>query len=260
MDQPASHGEARREAGPPSGTCAEGAESRRDVEVALLEAPTLRDYLDDFAMRAGRHLGPGTDVSITLRHARRDRLAAASSERAARCDQVEHATGAGPCLTAIETMQVVLVPDIAAEGRWSTWRDAALDAGDRASAGLPAHVADGVDVALNLYSATLAAWDGPLLLAADTYAQQVATTVGLALQVARLGDARDDDEAALRELRGINRLLVSALTRDDASATELAARLRGIARGGTTDPEADVRAVIEAVVGTPRQDQAGESR
>ena len=49
------------------------------VETRLLEAPTVRDYLDDFALRAGRHLGSRIEVSISLRHAGQDRLVASSS-------------------------------------------------------------------------------------------------------------------------------------------------------------------------------------
>lgn len=200
------------------------------VEVHLLDAPTLRDYLDDYALRAGRHLGSDTDVSISLRHAGRDRLAASSSDRAARCDLVEYATGAGPCITAMDLMQVVLVPDILGDTRWESWRRAALDEGYRSGAGVPAHVAEDVEVVLNLYAERLDAWDGPAILRADAYAQQVAVTVGLCLQVSRLAAADADARSAVRELESLTALVVQAVAHDESRAPDLLRRVRDAAR------------------------------
>jgi hypothetical protein len=134
--------------------------------------------------------------------------------RAARCDEVEYAAGAGPCVTALDTMQVVLVPDIAADPRWPEWRAAALAAGFRSAAGVPAHVADGVEVALNLYAEDPAHLDRSLLVRADAYLQHVAVTIDLCLQVAHLTTAHADDQGRLRELEAINRLVVAAVTDD----------------------------------------------
>jgi uncharacterized protein YgfB (UPF0149 family) len=217
---------------------------RQIVETRLLEAPTLRDYLDEFAMRAGRHLGIDTELCISLRHAGADRLAASSSDRAARCDVVEYAAGAGPCVTAMDLMRVVLVPDIAADTRWPEWRQAALDEGFRSAAGVPAHVADDVEIVLNLYADHLDAWDASTVVRADTYAQQVALTIGLCLEVSRLTTAHADAQESLRELQQINRLVVAAITDDEGAAAELMTRLHEVVRTGSTHAEADVRGII----------------
>jgi hypothetical protein len=227
------------------------------VERRLLEAPTLRDYLDEFAMRAGRHLGPDTEVCITLRHAGSDRLAASSSDRAARCDFVEYAAEAGPCIAAADGMTVILVQDIGRDERWPEWRAAALAEGFRSAAGVPAHVADGVEIVLNLYAQGVDVWDGPLLLRADTYAQQVALTVGLCLEVARLTTAHADAQQALRELQLINRLVVSALTDDEGAAAELTARVHDVVESGSTTAQAEVRTIIREVVGSRSGGGAG---
>jgi hypothetical protein len=233
------------------------------LEARLLEAPTLRDYLDDFALRAGGQLGRDTEVCITMRHAGADRLVASSSDRAARCDEVEYATGTGPCLTAMDAMRVVLVPDIEADGQWPEWRQAALDEGFRSAAGVPAHVADGVEVVLNLYAERLDAWDAAAVLRADTYAQQVALTVGLCLEVAHLTTAHADGRGALRELQAINRLVVAAVTDDEDDAAELMRRLHEVVRGRSTHAESDVRGIIRDLaaartrrgLASPAQDQ-----
>ena len=224
-------------------------QSQTHVETRLLEAPTVRDYLDDFALRSGRHLGPHTDVSISLRHDGTNRLAASTSDRAARCDEVEYAVGAGPCITAMDLMQVVLVPDVLDDTRWESWRRAALDEGYRSGAGIPAHVADGVEVVLNLYSEAVDPWDADLILRADTYAQQVAVTVGLCLQVAQLTAAYADARSALNDLQRLNELVVRAVADDEAAAPELLRRVSDAARSGVADADVAVRAIIREVTG-----------
>ena len=227
--------------------------SQSHVERSLLEATTVRDYLDDFALRAGRHLGTTTEVSISLRHGGRDRLAASSSDRAARCDEVEYSTGAGPCITAMDLMQVVIVPDILDDTRWESWRRAALDDGFRAGAGVPAHVADGVEIVLNLYSEDLDPWDPALIVRADTYAQQVAVTVGLCLQVAHLSAAYADAQAAVRDLQRLNDLVVRAVAEDEAAAPELLRRVRDAAQPGDARADDAVRSILrEASAGGTR--------
>ncbi len=222
--------------------------TQQHLEQRLLAAPSVRDHLDDFALRAGRHLGTDTDVSITLRYAGRDRLAASSDPRAARCDEVEYSTGAGPCITAMDLMQVVLVPDILDDTRWEAWRRASLDEGYRAGAGVPAHVTDGVEIVLNLYAEHVDAWDRTAILRADTFAQHVAVTMGLCLEVARLSSAYADAQAALQDLQRLNALVVQAVTDDEAAAPELLRRVRDVP---PEDPAAaeTVRGILREVTG-----------
>lgn len=230
--------------------------SQTDVEMRLLEAPTVRDHLADFALRASRHLGSGTEVSISMRHAGTDRLVASSSGRATRCDEVEYRTGEGPCIAAMDLMQVVLVPDLVEESRWGPWRRASLDEGYRSGAGVPAHVADGVEVVLNLYSEQVDPWDADLIVRADTYAQQVAVTVGLCLQVAQLAAAYADAQAALRELERLTALVVAAVVDDGASAPALRDRIAEVARTAGPEAPAVVRSLLHEVTAGSRGPEA----
>jgi len=195
------------------------------VETLLLESGSVRDYLDEFALRASHRLGADTEVSITLRHDGADRLVAASSERAGHCDEVEHREQSGPCITAMDFLQVVLVPDIVEETRWSSWRNAALDAGFRSAAGMPAHVTEGAEIALNLYSEQPNRWDNELLVAADIYAQDVARTVRLCLQLAALTRSVADAQGA-RQARDAIEHAITATTQSGASVPDALERLR----------------------------------
>jgi hypothetical protein len=206
---------------------------RAELDLVILEARTVREHLDSFALRAANHLGPGTHCSVSLRHGGTDRLAATSSARSARCDEVEYATGAGPCISAMDLLGVVLVPDILAEGRWSTWRQVSLDEGFRSSVAVPARVRDDAEIALNLYSERVDPWDRSALVRADAYAQQMAATIALCLEVADLSRAVTD----LRQLSALQETLDRAIgvtmARRGCTAEEALASLRdeALARG-----------------------------
>ncbi|WP_298457424.1 ANTAR domain-containing protein [uncultured Cellulomonas sp.] len=227
-------------------------DARAELESLLLSTRTVREHLDDCADRAGHHLGAGTHCSVSLRHQGRDRLAATSSVRAQRCDQVEYDHGAGPCLTAMDGLQVVLVPDLLDDARWPVWRREAVDQGFRSAAAVPAHVAPGVDIALNLYSEQVDPWDRVLLTRADAYAQQVAASVALCLQVADLTERITDLQAARDAQATLDRAVGATMAHEGVGAETALARLRdrAVAEG------ADVRDVARALLGELGGDRA----
>ena len=220
-------------------------EVQGELETLLLEAPTVRDYLDDFALRASHRLGPETEVSISLRHRGHDRLAASSSPRAGECDTVEHTEQSGPCVTAMNLLQVVLVPDIVEESRWAPWRRAALDHGFRASAGIPAHVADGAEIALNLYSEQVDPWDASLLVRADIFAQDVARTVRLCLQIAQLTSASADARTAHEARSAIDRAVAVTMTQAPQGAADALEALRDTSLEQGADPHDVAQRLLE---------------
>ena len=162
------------------------ADPSSSVERELLRMKTLEAHLDDLALRASHHLGAGIDCSIILRHRGEDRRVASSTERAGRCDDAENAAGSGPCLTAMDELRTVLVPDVLAEERWPDWRHQVVESGYRSGAAFPVDLGDGADVAFNLYSNAVAPWTRPTVVHADVYAQQIGTVLALCLDVARL--------------------------------------------------------------------------
>jgi GAF domain-containing protein len=135
------------------------------------------DALAGYARLASDELGPDTHCSITLRSRGRLASVGSSDERAGHCDAVEVRTGEGPCVAAMEQLSGVLVPDLYPETRWPTWRSAALVAGFRSSAALPAFVDDDTTVALNLYSDDLDPWDRERLVGMDVVIGRIAEAV-----------------------------------------------------------------------------------
>jgi hypothetical protein len=67
-------------------------------------------------------------------------------------------TGRGPCLTAARKQIVVRIHDVADDGRWEEFRDAATQSGVGSMLCLPLHVDEEVMGTLSLYSATTRAF------------------------------------------------------------------------------------------------------
>ncbi|WP_199421767.1 GAF domain-containing protein [Actinotalea solisilvae] len=137
----------------------------------------MQTDIDEYARGAAARLGPSTFCSITLRYHGELGFVASSDERAKQCDMVEVRAGEGPCVEAMRTLQGVLVPDLHPDPRWPVWRQAALDAGFRSAAALPAVADDVTTVAINLYSDVLDPWAHEPLLAMDAYIQEIAEAI-----------------------------------------------------------------------------------
>jgi hypothetical protein len=143
----------------------------------------ISPYLHGYAMRAARHFGHGTQASITFRHHGAIVRAASSDDSSARCDQVEALTDDGPCVLAMDELRAVLVPRIDRDPRWVDWREQASTEGFVSGLAMPAQVAPGMDVAINLYSPVADPWDAKALTDADSYAQRIAHAMSLAIHL-----------------------------------------------------------------------------
>jgi hypothetical protein len=224
-------------------------DARPDLEALLIESRTVREHLDDFAARAGGHLAPGTHCSIALRHHGHDRLATSTGPRAASCDEVEFRSGQGPCVTAMDELQVVLVPEVAEDSRWPAWRSQTAQVGFRSSAAVPAHVAEGAEIALNLYSDRVDPWTADALRRADTYAQTIARTVGLCLQVADLTDQVQDLEQAVAARDVINQAVGVVMATNGCTAAEALEILRSAGTNRNIDMVEVASALVHGVTG-----------
>ncbi|MGY4642322.1 ANTAR domain-containing protein [Cellulomonas sp. URHB0016] len=187
---------------------------------------TVEDALEDFVLHAAYHLGTHIECSISVRHSGEGRRVASSGPRAARCDEVEYERRSGPCVTAMDTLGVVLVPDIAADERWTDWRTVALEEGFRSAAAFAVHVGPRAEVALNVYSDLVDPWDTDRIVRTDVYAQQIGLVLTWALRVEKLQDEERLVADALQAQAEIDRAVGAAMAVHNLSAAEALAMLR----------------------------------
>ena len=123
------------------------AESVREAVARSSPEDSLQAVLD-----MAIETGPCDAASITfLGTGKIIETIAASDDRVRQADQLQYQTGGGPCLDAVWTDGVFIVPDLLADGRWPDWapRAAELGIGSSISVHLFTNSALG---SLNLYS------------------------------------------------------------------------------------------------------------
>lgn len=150
---------------------------------------SISSYPEEFARRAAAVLGADIEASVMVREHGVSLRAGSSTAAAARCDQAESMASAGPCLDAMDRHSAQVVPTVAGAVGWDRWREQALDEGYVSALAVPAVVDDGGSVALNLYARVPDPWTPGLITAADGYAQLLASTVRVHLDLAELEDA-----------------------------------------------------------------------
>ncbi|WP_298460960.1 GAF and ANTAR domain-containing protein [uncultured Cellulomonas sp.] len=203
------------------------------VAEQLAGMTSIEAHLDVLAIRASHHLGGGMHCSLILRRQGVNRRVASSSLRSAACDDAENRAGSGPCLTAIDELRTVLVPDVRLEEAWPAWCGQVLASGFRSGAAFPVAVGAGADIAFNLYSEDLDPWDRTTVVHADAYAQQAGEVMSLCLEVARLTRGQQPTVPGADVGPRVNRAVGVLMAREhvDAPTALVALRTRSSEQG-----------------------------
>ncbi|MDQ0373357.1 GAF and ANTAR domain-containing protein [Cellulomonas humilata] len=221
------------------------------LQSLLVDAVSVEDFADGVAQAAAHHVSPATSATITLRREGRPTLMSASDPAAAACDEVEYATGHGPCLEAIDTGRLVHVADVARETRWPRWQATTLAHGFGSAAALPRPVRPGVEIALNLYAPEPRAWTESALSIADVYADQVACGLTLFLRTADQAELNADLRAALVSRAVIDQAIGVIMAENRCTSADAMSILRRASRNRKTKLRDMAATVLEGVAGSP---------
>jgi hypothetical protein len=157
----------------------------------------------------------------------------------------------------MDDLQVVVVPDLLDDARWPAWNKQARAVGFRSSAAVPADVGEGADIALNLYSDLVDPWDRDALVQADTYAQQVARTVGLCLQVARMAQRVEDMRAAVAARDVINQAVGAVMVTNGCTVEEALAVLHSASAHRNVDMVDVAASLVQGITGAEARPLTG---
>jgi GAF domain-containing protein len=101
-------------------------------------------------------------------------------------DESQYEASQGPCLHALDSGEIVTVPDITRDDRWTDYLAHALAHGVRSSLSLPLQADGETAGALNLYSRSAHAFDDPTVLsAAAALAAQGGAVLSIAVRQAQ---------------------------------------------------------------------------
>ncbi|WP_295661370.1 GAF domain-containing protein [uncultured Nocardioides sp.] len=162
----------------------------------------------------------------------------ASHDRLARIDAAQYLDG-GPCVTAAHRVEVIEVPDVLDEGRWSAFARASASEGVASTLSLPIVHGERAIGGINLYAATTGAFAG--------HHEQLAEALGASAECA-IADADLDFStreiamgapAAAAEQRDIDIALGMLSVRDDTDIMTARTALQDVAvRAGVSLVEA----------------------
>jgi GAF domain-containing protein len=156
----------------------------------LVDAPEIDAFLDRMVRLAADLVTPAAACGVTVRRDGQPFTVASSNDLAAQFDEIQYGTNEGPCLDALRDGTVIQVDDLNRDERWDNYRPQAIAHGVVSSLSVPM-VVDGEPLgALNLYSATPAAFDGSYRQAAEAFAAQSAAALTVSLRQLRQAEVQ----------------------------------------------------------------------
>jgi GAF domain-containing protein len=123
-----------------------------ELQRVLIQSPDTAKLLDRIAALASAVTTPLSACGITLRREGEVSTVAFSSMLAKRSDEIQYATGQGPCLHSMRSGQVVHVSDLQTDDRWPIYQAQALELGVSSSVSIPLVVDEKPVGALNIYT------------------------------------------------------------------------------------------------------------
>ncbi|GAA3698509.1 GAF and ANTAR domain-containing protein [Microlunatus aurantiacus] len=176
----------------------------------------------------------------------------ASSDRAAwEADQVEFDTKAGPCVEALRDGAVHGAIDLGSERRWPAWTAVAGLLGFVTAAGVPAEIAGGHRLALNLYAPVPGVFDDETLRRATVFAEEVARTVPGAVRLFAADERASQLEQALASRTTIDQALGVLMAQNSCSADEAFGILRRASQSRNVKLRDVAALIIERFTGHP---------
>jgi hypothetical protein len=113
-------------------------------------------------------------------------------------DELQYRYADGPCLSAMRTGSTMHVPDVSREPRWPEYIKAVAAKRVRSILSVPLAMDGHSSASLNIYSSRANGFTGQDISRAELFGQQSAKTLRLGLRLARLREAKENLEAAMK--------------------------------------------------------------
>jgi len=180
-----------------------------ELSTLAVSARPLAEVLQRTTELTRAVMGPSVEVSVTLIDGDAATTPAATCEWTLTLDETQYAYGHGPCLDAARAGHLALIADVAGDGRWPAFAEAAVRAGVISMASVPLPVQRHVVGALNLYARQSGIFDADRMQLAEQFASYAGVAIGhtaLYLTSARLAAQMHEamaSRAVIEQAKGI---------------------------------------------------------
>lgn len=198
----------------------------RELTALVITSDDLDEALDALVSTTARVVSAPSWCAITIIRAGAPTTAAASGSLPPGIDEIQYRTGEGPCLTAIQTREMVVIDDLSTESRWPHWRTAVSGYGISGALSVPLDIDDHVLGAMNLYVAEPYAFTGDVQLAAMLIAEHAGLLLAAVLDRGRLNGRAADLTDALASGASVNRAIGIVMAQRTCTAEEALEVLR----------------------------------
>jgi hypothetical protein len=227
-----------------------------ELQELLLATDTLQEFLSEVAHRAAGEVSPGLSCGLTARSDGRPLTIASSDGFANMLDQLQYRLDQGPCLSTLQTGEVVLDDGTDARDQWPLYRMQGEAAGLGVSLSVPVSHGAQVLAALNLYSRTPRSFTRAERARARGFADRAGGGVAIALKLARRTQLTDDLQAALAGRAVIDQALGIIMGQRRCSADEAFAVLREVSQTGNTKLREVAARLITVTTGQPPRSES----
>lgn len=217
-----------------------------ELQQLILQTESVELFLEGFAIHAAQLFSGDAEVlaGVTLLRDRQGTTVASSSEAARALDEVQYGFGDGPCMRASRTGKTVLVEDVRTDPRWPDYAEVIRDLGYYSILGVPLILGNDGGAGLNLYARDPGHFTPHLVQAAETFAAEAATTLQVAVQIARHRSTVDHLRAAMETRTTIDLAVGIVMAQNQCSQEEAF----GILRGASSNRNVKLRDLAERVV------------
>ncbi len=230
-----------------------GGRDADELHDLVLASEDLEDFLGELARHVADRLSrtdrPVTSA-VTVARPRKPAAIGAGSLAALELEKVQSEMGEGPCITAMSEEHTVYVRDVAREGRWPEYSQAAAGCGYFAVLCIPVDLDDESRAALSFFSTHSSGFTAGDIAAAEDIARHATSPLRLSLRIGRLQDARDDLASAMQSRTVIDMAIGVIMAQNRCGPDEAFTLLRKASNARNTKLRDVAASLVAAVSGT----------
>ena len=224
-------------------------------QLALIDltAETTGSFLQRVCELAACVVPGAEDASVSLVTGGRSSTPASTGPLARALDELQYATGYGPCLAAAEGREVQRIDDAATEARWPEYLPAARSAGLASSLSVPVPVGGGRHAALNLYSRAPRAFTPEDAATASRFASYAGVAFGSVAAIEGTRQLAEQLHTAMESRAVIEQAKGVLMANRSCSSAEAFAVLVELSQKSNTKLRAVAQAVVDRIAVPARE-------